>query len=173
MAVIHSFNGKTPNIAKGVFLAPDAQIIGDVTIEEGSSIWFGAVLRADFGPIHIGKNTSIQDNCVVHVSEKGTHIGDNNTIGHGAVLHECHLGHHVVVGMNAVLLDETVVEPESVIGANSTVSVGTRIPGRSLAAGSPAKVKKELEGESLWWVQNSAKEYLDILKKYPESYFTT
>ena len=73
--------------------------------------------------------------------------------------------------MNAVLLDETVVESDTVIGANSTVSVGTRIPGRTLAAGSPAKVKKELEGESLWWVQNSANEYIELLKKYPDDYF--
>ncbi|SFE57789.1 gamma carbonic anhydrase family protein [Alteribacillus iranensis] len=171
MASILSFNGKTPSIADGVFLAPDAQIIGDVTIEEGSSIWFGAVIRGDFGPIHIGKYTSIQDNCVVHVTEKGTRVGDYNTIGHGAVLHECQLGANVVIGMNAVLLDETVVESDTVIGANSTISVGTRIPGRTLAAGSPAKVKKELEGESLWWVQNSANEYIELLKKYPDDYF--
>ena len=89
MASILWFNGKSPSIADGVFLAPDAQIIGDVTIEEGSSIWFGAVIRGDFGPIHIGKYTSIQDNCVVPVTEKGTRVGDYNPIGHGAVLHEC------------------------------------------------------------------------------------
>jgi gamma-carbonic anhydrase len=99
---LYEFNGKYPKIAKGVFLAPTAVILGDVTIEEGSSIWFGAVLRGDFGPIHIGKNTSVQDNCVVHVTNGGTRIGDNNTIGHGAIVHSCTIGNRNVIGMNSV-----------------------------------------------------------------------
>jgi gamma-carbonic anhydrase len=167
---LFEFNGRYPKIDKGVFIAPTAVIIGDVTIGEGSSIWFGAVLRGDFGPIHIGKSTSIQDNCVVHVTNKGTRIGDNNTVGHGAIIHNCTVGNRNVIGMNAVVLDDAVIEDECVIAAGSVVSAGTRIPSRNLAAGIPAKIKKELSGDSLWWVQESSKEYSELIKKYDASY---
>ncbi|GEN35482.1 MULTISPECIES: gamma carbonic anhydrase family protein [Aneurinibacillus] len=164
------YNGKRPVIADGVFIAPTAVIIGDVTIEEGSSIWFGAVLRGDFGSIHVGKHTSIQDNCVVHVTNEGTYIGDHNTIGHGAIIHSCRIGNRNVIGMNAVILDGAVIEDECMVAAGSVVSNNMVIPGRHLAAGVPAKVKKELEGQSLWWVQESSKEYSKLLESYEEIY---
>ncbi|MET3288931.1 UNVERIFIED_CONTAM: carbonic anhydrase/acetyltransferase-like protein (isoleucine patch superfamily) [Brevibacillus sp. OAP136] len=167
---IFSFNGKTPEIAEGVFIAPTACIIGDVTIEEGSSIWFGAVLRGDVGPIRIGKHTSIQDNCVIHMTVAGTYIGDHNTIGHGAILHDCSIGHHNVVGMNAVILDGAVIEDECVIAAGCVVAGGSRFPSRRLIVGMPGQMKKELSGSSLWWVQESSKEYTKLVKQYDASH---
>jgi len=167
---IYEFNGKTPNISKGVFIAPTATIIGDVIIEEGSSIWFGAVLRGDMGQIRIGKYTNIQDNCVIHMTDSGTYIGDNNTIGHGAILHNCTIGNQNVIGMNAVILDGAVIENECVIAAGSVITGGSRFPSRQLIAGSPGKVKKELSGNSLWWVQQSPNEYVKLVELYESSY---
>ncbi|MFZ5597719.1 MAG: gamma carbonic anhydrase family protein [Bacillota bacterium] len=164
------FEGKKPDIAPGVFVAPTAVIIGDVTVGEGSSIWYGAVLRADFGKIIIGKNTSIQDNAVIHMTPGGeTKIGDNVTIAHGAVLHTATVGDGAVVGMNAVLLDNCVVGEQSMIAAGSVVSSGAGIPARHLAAGSPAVPKKEISGEALNWVTASSVAYTHLAGKYMDS----
>ncbi|AJY76803.1 gamma carbonic anhydrase family protein [Paenibacillus beijingensis] len=163
---IYEFNGKKPVIAEGVFIAPTATIIGDVVIEEGSSIWFGAVLRGDAGPIRIGKFNNIQDNCVIHMTDSGTTIGDSNTVGHGAILHNCTIGHHNVIGMNAVVLDGAVIENESVVAAGSVITGESRVLSRQLYAGSPGQFKKELSGNSLLWVQQSAKEYVKLVERY-------
>lgn len=163
------YQGKRPSIAEGVFIAPTAALIGDVTVGEGSSIWYGTVLRADFGKITIGKNTSIQDNVVIHMTPGGeTRIGDNCTIAHGAVLHSAVLGNGCVVGMNAVLLDSCVIGEQCMIAAGSVVSSGTQIPARHLAAGSPASAKKEISGQALAWVTASAMAYSHLAKSYLE-----
>ncbi|MCL6477541.1 MAG: gamma carbonic anhydrase family protein [Peptococcaceae bacterium] len=163
------FQGKKPKIAGGVFVAPTAVLIGDVTVGEGSSIWYGAVLRADFGKITIGKNTSIQDNVVIHMTPgEETKIGDNCTIAHGAVLHTASVGNGSVVGMNAVLLDNCVVGEQCMIAAGSVVSSGTSIPDRHLAAGAPATPKKEISGQALNWVTASSMAYSQLAKMYLE-----
>ncbi len=167
---IFEFDGKKPVIAKDVFIAPNASIIGDVVIEEGCSIWYGAVVRGDFAPIRIGKNTSIQDNCVLHVGRSGIFIGENNSIGHGAILHNCIIGNKNNIGMNAVILDDAVIEDECMIAAGSVVTGRDRFPSRQIIAGTPAQTKKELSGNALWLVQDSSKEYLEIIKKYPSFY---
>ncbi|AHV97636.1 MULTISPECIES: gamma carbonic anhydrase family protein [Paenibacillus] len=167
---IYEFNGIYPKIADGVFIAPTATIIGDVVIEEGSSIWFGAVLRGDAGSIRIGKNNSIQDNCVVHMTDSGTFIGDNNTIGHGSILHNCTIGNNNVIGMNAVVLDGAVIQNENVIAAGSVITGNTRIEDRQLFTGSPGQFKKELSGSSLWWVQESSNVYLKLVEQYDSRY---
>ncbi|WP_241236288.1 gamma carbonic anhydrase family protein [Brevibacillus marinus] len=166
MSNIIEFNGKRPQIAEGVFIAPNAAIIGDVVIEEGSSIWFGAVLRGDMGPIRIGKYTSVQDNCVIHVTGSGTYIGDYNTIGHGAILHNCKIGHRNIIGMNAVILDDAVIEDHCVIAAGSVVTERSTFPPNHLIVGAPAQVKKELAGRSLWWVQESSNNYQKLVAQY-------
>src|SRR6185295_14746553 len=110
MAFLIEFNGKRPRVADDVFLAPTAVLIGDVTVESGASIWFGAVLRGDFGTIVIGPGANVQDNAVIHVGETWpTHIGANVTIGHGAVLEGCTIGEGAVIGMNATLLPRSTV----------------------------------------------------------------
>ncbi|MDR6997649.1 gamma carbonic anhydrase family protein [Neobacillus niacini] len=155
-----------PQISEHVFIAPTAVIIGDVIIEEGSSIWFGAVLRGDVGPIRVGKNTNIQDNCIIHMTDTGTYIGDNNTIGHGAILHNCTIGNQNVIGMNAVILDGAVIENECVVAAGSVITGESYFQSCQLIAGTPGKVKKELTGKSLWWMEHSALEYMKLAKKY-------
>lgn len=165
--IIVEYQGKRPRIAEGVFIAPTAVLIGDISVGEGSSIWYGTVLRADFGKITIGKNTSIQDNVVIHMTPGGeTKIGDNCTIAHGVVLHTATIGDGSVVGMNAVLLDNCVVGDQCMIAAGSVVTSGSSIPGRHLAAGSPAVPKKEISGEALNWVTASSMAYSHLSKTY-------
>ncbi|GAA4714569.1 gamma carbonic anhydrase family protein [Brevibacillus fulvus] len=163
---IFGYKGVFPKIAETAFVAPNATIIGDVTIEDGASIWFGAVLRGDCGPIVVGARTSVQDNCVVHMTDSGTFIGEDVTVGHGAILHNCRIGAKSVIGMNSVILDNAEIGEESVVAAGSMVKAGETFPARVLIAGAPAKVKKQLEGGALWWVQNSSATYQELMRQY-------
>lgn len=164
--MILEFKGKKPLIANSAFIAPNATIIGDVIVEDGASVWFGAVLRGDLGPIVVGPRSSVQDNCVIHMTDGGTYIDEDVTIGHGAVLHNCRIGRSTVIGMNAVILDHAQIGEESVVAAGSVVSAHAKFPARALIAGIPATKKKDIEGSSLWWVQESSKWYQQLMKDY-------
>ncbi len=167
MALLLEFNGKRPRVADGVFLAPTAVLIGDVVVEEGTSIWFGAVLRGDFGSIVVGPGCSIQDNAVIHsMAEVPTLVGARVTVGHCAVLEGCRIDEGTIVGMNAVVLPRATVGREAVIAAGSVVAEGAHIPDRVLAAGAPARVKKALSGRSLDWVRRAPAEYREIARAY-------
>lgn len=160
-------NGKKPRVSEKAFVAPDATLIGDVTVEEGASIWFGARLRADFGRIIVGARSSIQDNVVMHMLPGGeTVVEEDVTVGHGAVLHNCTLKKGCIVGMNAVVLDNAVVGEQAVVAAGSVVTEGQEIPARHLAAGMPAAPKKELSGNSLMRVELGAKAYVMLTESY-------
>ncbi len=163
------FNGKKPHVEPNVFIAPNATLIGDVTVKEGASIWFGAVLRGDFGRIVVGRNSSVQDNVVVHVLPNGeTIIGDNVTVAHGAVLHNCTVKNNAVIGMNVTVLDFAEIGEYAMIAAGSTVTDKTIVPDRHLAAGTPAQVKKEIAGTSFWWIDQSSESYRALAQKYLE-----
>jgi carbonic anhydrase/acetyltransferase-like protein (isoleucine patch superfamily) len=165
--MIIDFQGKRPKIASSAFVAPTAVIIGDVEIGEESSIWFGAVLRGDNGPIRVGARTSIQDNSVIHVSTGfQTTIGDDCTIGHCAVMEDCIIENGALIGSNAVILNEAVVGAKSLIGAGSVVAARAKIPAAVVAAGSPAQVKKPLEGPAVAWVEHAPPEYVDLSRTY-------
>lgn len=169
MATILPFAGIHPRIHTSAFVAPNATIIGNVTIGEEASIWFGAVIRGDEPDfeIRVGARTSIQDNCVLHVSRQGaTLIGDGVTVGHGAILESCTVGDGALIGMNAVVLQRAVVGAESLVAAGAVVGGGAQIPPRRLVAGTPAVVKKELAGESLRWVTTSAEHYVELSRDY-------
>jgi carbonic anhydrase/acetyltransferase-like protein (isoleucine patch superfamily) len=150
-------------------VAPTAVLIGDVEVGPDSSIWFGAVLRGD-DPDHgirIGARTSIQDNCVLHVSARGpTVVGDDVTIGHGAVFESCEIRRGALVGMNAVILQDAVIGEESLVAALSVVPAGMQVPPRVLVAGAPARIRKELDGESAEWVRHSASHYVELGRSY-------
>lgn len=167
MACILSYNGKSPKIGKGVFIAPTAAIIGDVELGDGASVWFGAVLRGDEAAIKIGAHTSVQDNAVVHVYEgHDTVIEDYVTIGHGAILEACRVRTGALVGMNAVVLERAIVGRQALIAAGSVVLEGQEIPDNVLAAGTPAKVKRQLEGRSKEWLEVGAAAYMRLAKAY-------
>jgi carbonic anhydrase/acetyltransferase-like protein (isoleucine patch superfamily) len=160
MATLIEYEGKTPQVAGDAFLAPTAVLIGDVTVSAGASIWFGAVLRGDNSRIVIGKGSNVQDNCVIHCADGlPTLVGDNVTVGHMAMLEGCTIGDGSLVGMGAIVLQRAAVGPGSLVAAGAVVGEGVQIPGGVLAAGTPAKVKKELAGSSEHWVQTAAREY--------------
>ncbi len=137
--------GKEPQIHENVFIAPNATIIGDVTLEEGVNVWFGAILRGDWGTIKVGKNTSIQENVTIHAElEKSALIGANCIIGHHAMIHgPCEIEEGCLVGIGSNVLNNSKLGKGSTLGAGA-VLVNQEIPPRSLAVGIPAKVKKQL-----------------------------
>ncbi len=166
-----AFEGTAPKIGGNVFIAPTAVILGDVVIEDGVSVWFGAVLRGDLGPIRVGADSNIQDNVVIHAeSEHGTVLEDRVTVGHGAILHDCWIGRSSLIGMGAVVLDGARIGPESIIGAGSVVREGCEVPARSLAAGTPASVRKPLEGTAADWIARGAQDYIDLMARYRGNY---
>jgi carbonic anhydrase/acetyltransferase-like protein (isoleucine patch superfamily) len=165
--VIFEYRGKRPQIDPSAFVAPTAQIIGDVHVGAESSIWFGTVLRGDNGPIRVGARTSVQDNAVIHVSEGSeTIIGDDVTIGHAAVMEDCTIGDGALVGSNAVVLNGASVGAGSLVAAGSVVAANDRIPDRVVAAGAPARVRKPVEGDAARWVAHGARAYVELSRAY-------
>ncbi|MDP6120465.1 MAG: gamma carbonic anhydrase family protein, partial [Rhodospirillales bacterium] len=160
--------GRRPQVADTAFLAETATLVGDVVIGNECSIWFGAVLRADLGPIRVDAYTNIQDNCVIHSeTAAGTTIGQRVNIGHGAVLHDCVVGNGAVIGMNATLLVACKVGDEALIAAGSVVRENDVVPDRMVAAGIPATVKKELGGKAQEFLERGNKDYLYLIRHYP------
>ena len=151
MALIKTILGKTPEFGENCFLAETATIIGDVVIGNDCSIWYGVVLRGDVHYIRIGNNTNVQDNAVIHATyqKSPTNIGNNVTIAHGAIVHGCTIHDNVMIGMNAVVLDEAVIESNSIVAAGSVVSKGTRVESGTVYAGIPAKKIKDISPELL------------------------
>ena len=165
--MLKEFAGKAPDVHPTAFVADSAVLIGDVVVEEGASIWFGAVLRGDFNRIVVGAKSSVQDNCVIHVDQDHpTVIGPHVTVGHGCVMEGCQIEDGAVIGMNSTVLTGAVVGRQSLIGAGSLLKVNQNIPERKMAAGSPATIKKDISGESVWWIENAWKEYYDLSRKY-------
>jgi gamma-carbonic anhydrase len=143
---VYALKGVTPTLGRGVFVAPNASIIGDVVVGEQSSIWFGTVVRGDAFPIRIGDRTNVQDNTVIHITggKAKTTIGDDVTIGHLAIIHGCTIGNRCLIGMGSVVLDGAVIEDDCFVAAGSLVPPGMRVPSRSLVMGRPAKVVRVL-----------------------------
>jgi len=144
------FEGRLPRIHPSAFVAPTAVIIGEVTIEEDASVWYGCVLRGDLEPIVVGRRSNVQDNSVLHTGyREPTIIGPNITVGHGAIIHGCTLEEGCLIGMGAKILNGAVVGRDSIVGAGALVPEGKQIPPRSLAVGVPAKVVRELTDEQV------------------------
>lgn len=156
------YKGVWPVIAEDVFIAPGAVVIGNVTIGEGASIWYNAVVRGDSAPIVIGRRTNVQDNCTLHVdADASLTIGDECTIGHNAVVHGATLGDRVLVGMNAVILSHAEIGSRTIIGACALVNEHKLIPDGMLALGIPAKVTRALKIEELEHLLESANGYCE------------
>ena len=170
MATIIALGGTAPRIAADVFLAPTAVIIGDVEIGEGSSVWFGAVLRGDSGPIRIGRRTNLQDGVIVHLDPGlPTTIGDDVTVGHGAIVHGCKVGDRSLIGMGSIVLDGAVIEEECLVAAGALVPPGMRVKARSLVMGSPGKLVKVLGEADLATIREAADLYVQYAKSFAQS----
>lgn len=165
--MIHEFMNNKPNIADDVFLAPGSQIIGNITIGKGCSIWHNATLRADIGTIIIGEYTNIQDNAVVHIEyDYPTIIGNGVTIGHGAIIHGCTINDNCLIGMGAIILNGAVIGENSLIGAGALITEHKEIPPNSLVIGIPGKILRKLTEEEIEKLKESAKEYYNLSRFY-------
>lgn len=165
--MILEFEGKTPQIHPSAWVAPTAVIIGDVEIGPDSSVFYGAVLRGDVNKIRIGARTNIQDNSVLHVDEDAPcTLGDDVTVGHMALVHGTTVGDGTLVGMKSALLSRSVVGAGALIAAGAVVLEGQEIPDKSLAAGVPAKVRRELSEEQSASFIPHAGRYVELAKRH-------
>lgn len=167
-ALILPYMGKKPKIAAGVFVAPGAVVIGDVEIGEGSSVWFGCIIRGDVCPVRIGRNTNIQDGTVIHVTRNTgpTHIGNGITIGHSALLHACTLEDDCFIGMNATVMDDAVVESGGMLAAGALLAPTKRLPKGELWAGNPAKLFRPMRDSEKEFIPVSAQNYCKLAAEY-------
>ncbi len=154
-------------LGEGQFIAPNAAVIGDVTLHENSSVWFSCVLRGDADRIEIGAGSNIQDGTVMH-ADPGfpMTVGRSVTVGHNAMLHGCTIGDGTLVGINAVVLNGAKVGKGCLIGANALVTEGMEIPDGSMVLGSPARVVRELDEETQSLLQHNADHYVDNAKRF-------
>ena len=166
--MIKDFLGKTPKIAPSVFIADDAQVIGDVEIGEDSSVWFGSVLRGDVNYIRIGSRTNIQDMTMIHVATRShpTILEDEITVGHRVTLHACHVESRCLIGMGAILMDGVRVGHDSLVAAGTLLTPGTIIPPRSIVMGSPGRVKRELIDDEVARIEWSWRNYVELKDQY-------
>lgn len=149
--MIHTLNGKTPQLGENVFVAPTATIIGDVSIGNDCSIWFNTVLRGDVNAITVGDKVNIQDGVIVHCTYKKTktHIGNNVSIGHRAIIHGCTIHDNVLVGMGAIIMDNCLIHSNSIIAAGAVVLENTIVEEGSVYAGIPAHRVKQISPDLL------------------------
>lgn len=161
------FEGRTPDVDPAAWLAPTATLIGKVRVEAGASVWFGAVLRGDIDEIVLGAGSNLQDNVVVH-TEQGSPavVGANVSVGHGAVVHGCRIEDGCLIGMNASVLTDAVVGRDSIVAAGAVVLEGTVIPPRSLVAGVPGKVRRQLTDDEVAAIHGNAERYVPRAQAY-------
>ena len=159
--MLTSYRGKSPVLKPGSYLAPLVSVIGDVVLEEGAALWYGAVVRGDQNAIRIGSGSNIQDNAVLHVSDEDPlTVGKGVTVGHGAILHGCTIEDNCLIGMGAILMNGCVIGDGSIVAAGALVTQGTIIPPGSMVMGSPAKIRRAVTAEELAHNKSSAENYL-------------
>lgn len=163
--MIYKFGDIKPTISKDAFVADEASIIGDVTVNSGASIWFGAVLRGDQAHIEIGEMSNVQDNATVHAN---TTLGRGVTVGHNAIVHGCTIGDNTLIGMGAIVLDGAEIGKNCIVGAGALVTGGKKFPDGSLIIGAPASAKRELSPEEIASIKENADEYVELSRKYRE-----
>ena len=165
---VHSFNGMTPQIADNVFIAPGAQIIGNVRIEAGASIWYNCVLRGDVQEIVVGARTNIQDGTVIHVTTKthGTYIGADCLIGHLAMIHGCTLEDGAFVGLGSIVMDGCVIETDGMLAAGAMLTPNKRIGRGQLWTGRPAVHARDLTPEQIAGNRKGTAHYVELAEMH-------
>jgi carbonic anhydrase/acetyltransferase-like protein (isoleucine patch superfamily) len=164
---LFAFEGRAPRVSPEAWIAPTATLVGDVTVEAGASVWYGAVLRADFGPIIVRRGANVQDGSVLHGGEDPvTEVGEGATIGHLCVVHGCVIGAEALVGNGATVLDAAVVGSRSLIAAGATVPPGLVVPDGMIAVGVPARVAGEVKGRAKEWVDTNPEVYRALARRH-------
>ena len=167
MAMLVELEGARPSIGRDVFIAPNAVLIGDVRVGDRANIWFGAVLRGDYAHIEIGEGSSIQDNAVIHCADDlPTVVGRDVIVGHGAILEGCVVEDGALVGMGAIVCQRSRLGAGAMLAAGAVLSERTEIEPGWLAAGVPAREKKELSGSAKGWTDHAAAEYQQLRARY-------
>jgi carbonic anhydrase/acetyltransferase-like protein (isoleucine patch superfamily) len=164
---IYKLDGVQPTLGQDAWVADSADVMGNVTLADNASVWFGAVLRGDNEPIHVGINSNIQDLSVLH-SDLGCPltIGDNVTVGHQVMLHGCTIGDGSLIGIQSVILNKAKIGKNSIVGAGSVVTEGKEFPDNSLIIGSPAKVVRTLDDATVQKLKASAVSYVDNARRF-------
>lgn len=163
---MYSFEGNSPTVHPDAWVAPTATLIGRVTVEAGASIWYGAVLRADFGQIIVREGANVQDNSVVHVNEGVCEVGKNATVGHMCLVHDCTIGEQALIGNGSTVLDQAVVGARATVAAGAVVTPNMVIPEDVLAIGTPAKKHVPLTDTARFFVDHNAEIYQAIAKRH-------
>jgi carbonic anhydrase/acetyltransferase-like protein (isoleucine patch superfamily) len=164
---LYALDGHAPQLHADTWVAPDANLIGQVTLDEGASVWFGATLRGDNEPITIGAGSNVQENCVMHTDiGYPLVIGPGCTIGHKVMLHGCTIGEGTLIGMGATILNGAKIGAGCLIGAGALVTENKVIPDGSLVMGSPGRVVRQLDGPALAMLRASALHYQDNMRRF-------
>jgi len=164
---LFAFEGREPVISPEAWIAPTATLVGDVRVEAAASIWYGAVLRADFGAIVVRRGANVQDGSVLHGgADPVTEVGEGATIGHLCVVHGAVIGAEALVGNGATVLDGAAVGPHALVAAGATVPPGMTIPGGMLAAGVPARILGEVSGGARQWVEANPEVYRELARRH-------
>ena len=158
---------RKPNTENALFVAPNATVIGDVTLGRLSSVWYGAVLRGDINAIRIGEGVNLQDGVIVHLADEfGVEVGAYTTVGHRAILHACLIGRGCLIGMGSTILDGAEIGEGSLVGANALVTQGFVCPPGSLVLGAPARVVKPLSPEASRKLKDYALKYIEVARAH-------
>jgi len=163
---LFSFEGVSPQVHPDAWIAPTATLIGNVIVEKDASVWYGAVIRADFGQIIIREGANIQDNSVLHSGAETTDVGRNVTVGHQCLVHDCTVGEQALIGNGSTVLDRSVIGARSLVAAGSTVTPGTEVPEEVIAMGSPAKKFVPLTDSARMWVEHNAAIYQELARRH-------
>ena len=167
--MIYTYKNKTPQIDTTAFIADYVTVVGDVTIKENASLWYGVQVRGDIASVFIGHNTNVQENTVIHVHHgHPTVIEDHITIGHKCIIHGCTVKKGSLIGMGTTILDGAVVGENCLIGAGSLIPQGKVIPDNSLAFGNPVKVIREVNAKDLAAMSKNIQDYLERTAEYLE-----
>lgn len=164
---IYELDGKAPRLGEGAWVADTATVIGAVELADNASVWFGAVIRGDTETIRVGRNSNIQDLSVLH-ADIGVPltIGDNVTVGHQVMLHGCTIGDGSLIGIQAVVLNNTRIGRNCIVGAGSVVTEGKQFPDNSLIVGSPARLVRTLDEAQVKLLAHLAEHYVDNARRY-------
>ena len=164
---LYALGDSAPQLHEDTWVAPDANLIGKVVLEEGASVWFGTTIRADHDEIRVGKGSNVQENCVMHIDPGyPLIIGENCTIGHKVMLHGCTIGDNSLIGMGAIVLNGAKIGKNCLIGAGALVTEGKEIPDGSMVLGSPGKVVREVDAALAEKLTQSALHYQDNMRRF-------
>lgn len=164
---LFAFEGRAPQVSPEAWIAPTATLVGDVRVEAEASVWYGAVLRADFGPIIVRRGANIQDGSVLHGGDDPvTEVGEGATIGHLCVVHGCVIGAEALIGNGATVLDGVVIGSRALVAAGATVPPGMTVPDGMIAVGVPARVAGEVKGRAKEWVDTNPGIYRALARRH-------